>query len=110
MCLQVLAKLETGKALFEFNPIIEQADGIVLSRGNLSLDVRPEKFALIQKAIVSKCNIAGKPVLVTRMLDSMMQVPSAARCDFSPHLQNRVEVYSALMKGVWKQEDRCVVD
>ena len=75
----MLAKLETGRALFEFNPIIEQADGIVLSRGNLGLDVRPEKFALIQKAIVSKCNIAGKPVLVTRMLDSMVQAPHAAR-------------------------------
>lgn len=107
--MQVLAKLETGKALFEFNPIIEQADGIVLSRGNLSLDVRPEKFALIQKAIVSKCNIAGKPVLVTRMLDSMMQVPNAARCDFSPQLQNHVAfalhsfIYSALTKGLLKQ-------
>ena len=75
----MLAKLETGKALFEFNPIIEQADGIVLSRGNLNLDVRPEKFALIQKAIVSKCNIAGKPILVTRMLDSMTQTSNAAR-------------------------------
>lgn len=77
--LQILAKLESGKALFEFGPIIEEADGLVLSRGNLGLDVRPEKFALIQKAIISKCNIAGKPVLITRVLDSMINVPHAAR-------------------------------
>ena len=76
----MLAKLETGKALFQFQPIVEQADGVVLSRGNLALDVRPDKFALIQKAIIAKCNVAGKPVMVTRMLDSMVGSSQALRC------------------------------
>lgn len=52
----------------------------MLSRGSLSLDVRPEKFARIQQAIIVKCNLAGKPVIVTRMLDSMVLNPQASRC------------------------------
>lgn len=77
--LQVLAKLETGQALFQFHSIAAEADGVVLGRGKLGLDVRPEKMALIQKAIISNCNAVGKPVLVSRVLDSLAYANHASR-------------------------------
>ena len=45
---QVLAKFETRQSLFEFQDIASKADGVIMSRGNLGLDVLPEKMALIQ--------------------------------------------------------------
>lgn len=48
--MQILAKFETRQSLFSFKGIAEVADGIIMSRGNLGLDVVSEKMALIQKA------------------------------------------------------------
>ena len=55
MCWQV----EDASALHEFDSILTSADGIVLSRGNLGLDVAPEKMARVQKSVVSACNLLG---------------------------------------------------
>jgi len=82
--MQVLAKLETGQALFQFHSIASEADGVVLGRGKLGLDVRPEKMALIQKAIISNCNAMGKPVLLSRVLDSLVHSSHASRCPPPP--------------------------
>ena len=54
-CAQVLAKLESRQSLFNFKEITSAADGIIMSRGNLGLDVVPEKMALIQKACLLEC-------------------------------------------------------
>ena len=65
---KILAKLETRQSLFNFAEIASAADGIVLSRGNLGLDVLPEKMALVQKAVSIKkmryflC-VSSEPVL-----------------------------------------------
>ncbi|RWR82391.1 pyruvate kinase 1, cytosolic [Cinnamomum micranthum f. kanehirae] len=58
---QIFAKIEKCR----------EADGIILSRGNLGIDLPPEKVFLFQKAAVYKCNMAGKPAVVTRVVDSM---------------------------------------
>ena len=55
--LQILAKMESRVSLFNFQAIAVASDGIIMSRGNLGLDVVPEKMALIQKSIISNCNI-----------------------------------------------------
>ena len=55
--MQIIAKLEARPALFSFKSIVSAADGVILSRGNLGLDVPPEKMALVQKAVISNCNI-----------------------------------------------------
>ena len=55
------------------------ADGIVMSRGNLGLDVLPEKMALVQKSMISACNLLGKPVLLTRVVDTMITAPRPTR-------------------------------
>ncbi|PIA54822.1 hypothetical protein AQUCO_00901013v1 [Aquilegia coerulea] len=68
---QILAKIENVEGLNHFDEILQEADGIILSRGNLGIDLPPEKVFLFQKAAVYKCNMAGKPAVVTRVVDSM---------------------------------------
>ncbi|RZC70629.1 hypothetical protein C5167_033763 [Papaver somniferum] len=68
---QIFAKIENIEGLTHFDEILQEADGIILSRGNLGIDLPPEKVFLFQKAAVYKCNMAGKPAVVTRVVDSM---------------------------------------
>ncbi|EYU38599.1 hypothetical protein MIMGU_mgv1a004441mg [Erythranthe guttata] len=68
---QIFAKIENVEGLTHFDEILEEADGIILSRGNLGIDLPPEKVFLFQKSAVYKCNMAGKPAVVTRVVDSM---------------------------------------
>lgn len=53
-------QVEDASALYEFDSISAAADGIVLSRGNLGLDVAPEKMARVQKSVISACNLLGE--------------------------------------------------
>ncbi|OAY79876.1 Pyruvate kinase 1, cytosolic [Ananas comosus] len=68
---QIFAKIENVEGLTHFDEILQEADGIILSRGNLGIDLPPEKVFLFQKAAVYKCNMAGKPAVITRVVDSM---------------------------------------
>ncbi|XP_077230083.1 pyruvate kinase 1, cytosolic-like [Tasmannia lanceolata] len=68
---QIFAKIENKEGLQHFDEILQEADGIILSRGNLGIDLPPEKVFLFQKAAVYKCNMAGKPAVITRVVDSM---------------------------------------
>ncbi|KAH9674881.1 Pyruvate kinase 2 [Citrus sinensis] len=68
---QIFAKIENIEGLTHFDEILQAADGIILSRGNLGIDLPPEKVFLFQKAALYKCNMAGKPAVVTRVVDSM---------------------------------------
>ncbi|XP_062166380.1 pyruvate kinase 1, cytosolic isoform X1 [Alnus glutinosa] len=68
---QIFAKIENIEGLTHFDEILQEADGIILSRGNLGIDLPPEKVFLFQKAALYKCNMAGKPAVLTRVVDSM---------------------------------------
>ena len=72
-------QLENCAALYNFASIATAADGLILSRGNLGLDVAPEKMALVQKSVVSRCNLLGKPVIITRVVDTMATAPRPTR-------------------------------
>lgn len=78
---QVYAKLETRQALLNFKGILAEADGIIISRGNLGLDCVPEKMALIQKTLIQSCNLIGKPVVITRVVDTMINTPRPTRAE-----------------------------
>ncbi|KAG9134616.1 hypothetical protein Leryth_000934 [Lithospermum erythrorhizon] len=67
----LLLSFSRVEGLIHFDEILQEADGIILSRGNLGIDLPPEKVFLFQKAAVHKCNMAGKPAVVTRVVDSM---------------------------------------
>uniref|UniRef100_A0A1D1YGS9 Pyruvate kinase n=1 Tax=Anthurium amnicola TaxID=1678845 RepID=A0A1D1YGS9_9ARAE len=68
---QIFAKVESVEGLQHFDEILREADGIILSRGNLGIDLPPEKVFLFQKSAVHKCNMSGKPAIITRVVDSM---------------------------------------
>jgi hypothetical protein len=72
--------MENLQALHNFDSIAVAADAITLSRGNLGLDVAPEKTAVVQKAAINRCNLLGKPVIITRVMDTMAEAPRCTRC------------------------------
>jgi len=78
------AKVERRTAIENFPEILAAADGILLGRGDLGVEVRPEEVPEIQKDIVEACRQAGKPVVVaTQMLNSMVTNPRGTRAEIS---------------------------
>lgn len=80
----VLAKLEKPSAIEQLDAIVELADGIMVARGDLGVEMPPESVPGLQKKIVRACRAAGKPVIVaTQMLDSMVHAPTPTRAEAS---------------------------
>lgn len=78
----VVAKLERSSAVENLEGIIIEADGIMVARGDLGLEMDLQKLPATQKRIVNACNRAGKPVIVaTQMLLSMVNSPMATRAE-----------------------------
>jgi pyruvate kinase len=68
----IFAKIERSRALDHLDDILEAADGIMIARGDLGVEVPIEQIAVIQKHIMHKANVVGKPVITaTQMLESM---------------------------------------
>ncbi|CAD7699862.1 unnamed protein product [Ostreobium quekettii] len=78
---RLIAKVETKYTLTKFKGILSEADAIMISRGNLGTDCPVDKMALIQKNLISSCNLVGKPVLVTRLVDTMVSTPRPTRAE-----------------------------
>lgn len=82
--IKVMAKIEKPEALIEIDAIIEAADGIMIARGDLAVEVPQEKMPLIQKDIVKRCIRKAKPVVVaTQMMDSMIESPNPTRAEIT---------------------------
>ncbi|KDD72880.1 hypothetical protein H632_c2782p0, partial [Helicosporidium sp. ATCC 50920] len=69
---RVLAKLETRQSLFNLRAIVESCDGVIVSRGNLGLDVASERVAMTQKAVAAACLLLDRPCIITRVVDTMV--------------------------------------
>jgi pyruvate kinase len=77
----IIAKIERADALANYASILRAADGIMVARGDLGVEVPIERIALTQKELISLANIAGKPVITaTQMLESMVssRIPTRA--------------------------------
>ncbi len=80
----IIAKIEKPEALEEINQIIDAADGIMVARGDLGVEVDFHKVPLIQKSIIKKSTAKSKPVIVaTQMMESMItnQTPTRAEAN-----------------------------
>ena len=80
----LLAKIEKPAAIGRLEEIIELADGVMVARGDLGVEMRPEQVPPLQKKIVSTARRMGKPVVVaTQMLESMIVSQSPTRAEVS---------------------------
>ena len=81
---EIIAKIENQAALDNLSELIEAADGVMIARGDLGVEVEYQQLVYWQKQIIKRCRAAAKPVITaTQMLKSMVDSPRPTRAEVS---------------------------
>ncbi|MDA7728767.1 pyruvate kinase [Flavobacteriales bacterium] len=95
---KVIAKIEKPEAIKNIDEIIDVTDAIMVARGDLGVEVPPQKVPVYQKMIVNKCIIHARPVVIaTQMLESMLENPTATRAEVNDVANSVIDGADAVM-------------